>query len=394
MTTIIKRNIGRKIMEDAGFFPAITLMGPRQSGKTTLCRMLFPNHACVSLEEPDVRSFATEDPRGFLDQLPDGAIIDEVQHVPSLLSYLLVRIDNDPQPGRWILVSSQNLLLLESVTQSLAGRTAVHHLLPLTRQEVSRFPKHPLSLEESLLFGSYPAIFHRKESATDWYESHISDTIERDVGSIANIGDLAQFQRFLGLCAGRTSLLVNHSGIADDCGVSQSTIKSWLNILQTGFIAFQLPAFHAKLRKRLIKVPKLHFFDSGLLCSLLGIHRAEQLHTHPLRSSIFKSWVVSEAVKQRNNLGRSRGLAFYKDSSGGEADLVIDDNSPTCLLNTRYSRTPSLTMFKGTDRARDHLSEITPSLDAAVIYGGDQVQTWSNGQLIPWDQLDSVIGLF
>ena len=250
---MIERDLAQELIRAARQFPSITLTGPRQSGKTTLCRAVFSDHPYTTLEAPDIRALATEDPRGFLAQFPTGAIIDEVQRVPDLLSYLQGIIDADPEPGRWVLTGSQNLSLLESVSQSLAGRTAVHHLLPLSRSEIVRFDLYPKSLEESLFAGAFPRIFDRDLDPTDWLRSYVATYIERDVRTISNVGDLPTFQRFVELCAGRTAQLVNYSSLADDCGVSQPTAKTWLGILETGFLTFRLPAFHANLRKRLNK---------------------------------------------------------------------------------------------------------------------------------------------
>ena len=303
---LIDRDLAPNLVRAASQLPAMTLTGPRQSGKTTLCRALFPQHPYVTLEAPDVRAFAMEDPRAFLAQFPKGAVIDEVQRVPDLLSYLQGIIDADPAPGRWILTGSQNLSLLESVSQSLAGRTAVHHLLPLTRGEVGRFDRPPKSLEETLFAGGYPRIFDRNLDPVEWLRSYVATYLERDVRTISNVGDLATFQRFIELCAGRTAQLLNYSSLANDCAISQPSAKAWLSILEASFIASRLPAFHANLRKRIVKMPKLFFYDTGLVCWLLGIRTPEQLRSHPLRGPIFETWVVSEIVKHRTKPGRDR----------------------------------------------------------------------------------------
>ena len=237
----IKRDLTPFLIEAAKTWPAVTLTGPRQSGKTTLCRALFPHHPYETLEAPDVRAFAIEDPRSFLAQFPDGALLDEVQRVPGLLSYLQGIIDEERAPGHWILTGSQNLALLESVSQSLSGRTAVFNLLPLTRGEMVRFPNAPETLDETLLSGSYPAIFDKSHKPADWLRSYIATYFERDVRSISNVGDLTAFQRFVTLCAGRTGQLLNFSSLAGDCGISQPTAKAWFSILETGYIAFRLP---------------------------------------------------------------------------------------------------------------------------------------------------------
>ena len=399
---MIVRDLAPKLIGAATQAPAITLTGPRQSGKTTLCRSVFSRHPYVTLEAPDTRAFAAEDPRAFLAQFPEGAIIDEVQRAPDLLSYLQGIIDDDPTPGRWILSGSQNLSLLESVSQSLAGRTAIHHLLPLTYGEVTRFAQHPTSLDETLFAGSYPRIFDRQLDPADWLRSYVATYLERDVRTITNVGDLATFQRFVELCAGRTAQLINYSSLANDCGISQPSAKAWLGILEASFIVFRLQAFHANLRKRLVKMPKLYFYDTGLICWLLGIREPVQLRSHPLRGSIFETWVVSETIKHRTNLGKAGGLSFYRDSNGAEVDLIIEQQDNIILVEAKSSVTASSSLFTSTKRVRRHFEHLPRSCDAAVVYGGDQFQRYGDGQLIPWRMLraaslpdsDHVISVF
>ena len=367
--------------------PSVTLTGPRQSGKTTLCRAAFPKHGYVSLEAPDARAFASEDPRAFLGQYPDGVIVDEVQRVPELLSYIQVIIDEARLPGRWVLTGSQNLLLAESVSQSLAGRTAVHHLLPLTRGEVVRFPEHPRTLEEAMLAGGYPRIFDEGLDPSEWLRSYAATYVERDVRAISRVGDLATFQRFVELCAGRTSQLLNYSALANDCGISQPTARAWLGVLEASYIVFQLPPFHSNLGKRLVKMPKLHFYDTGLACWLIGIRTPEQLRTHPLRGALFETWVVSEIAKRRMNLGETRGLCFYRNRDGAEADLLVEHASGVTLVEAKSSETPSSSLLAGARRVRRHLEDAGIACETVAAYGGSEAQERTDGRLVPWDRL-------
>jgi predicted AAA+ superfamily ATPase len=383
---MIKRNLTDRVKAAAAVFPALTITGPRQSGKSTLCRAIFPNHPYANLEALDVRSLALADPRAFLAQFPDGAVIDEVQRCPDLPSYIQGLIDQDPAPGRWILTGSQNLTLSESVSQSLAGRTAVLHLLPLSYDEICRFKTHPKSLDEVLFAGGYPAIFDRKFSPADWLASYAATYIERDVRTISNVGDLIAFQRFVQLCAGRTGQLLNFSALASDCGIAQPTAKAWLSVLETSFMTFRLPPWRTGVRKRLIKMPKLHFYDTGLLCWLLGIREVDHLRSHPLRGAIFETWVVSEIVKQRANRGEYGGMYFYRDRQGLEADLVVADGPRLSVVEAKVGQTPSGEMFDTVHRVRDVL-EAVGEIAALAVYGGQAAQRRSDGTLLPWREI-------
>lgn len=383
---MIDRDILPVLKRAALSAPAVTLTGPRQSGKTTLCRAAFPEHPYVNLERPDTREFASDDPRAFLAQYPAGAIVDEVQRFPELASYLQVEIDDDPSPGRWILTGSHNLSLLQSTSQSLAGRTEVHYLLPLGYGEVVRFQGHPTTLDETLFTGGYPRILDRELNPSDWLRSYVATYIERDVRTLSAVGDLSTFQRFVELCAGRTGQLLNFSSLADDCGVSQPTARRWVSILEASFIAFRMFPFHSNLRKRLIRMPKLHFYDSGLVCWLLGIRDPGQLRTHPLRGQIFESWVASELVKRQMNQGETSTLSFYRDRDNAEVDFIIERPSGLILIEAKSSQTPSGSLLSGIRRVRRHLEGSRP-VQGMVVYGGTEVQSRSEGTLVPWNRL-------
>lgn len=389
MNIIIDRDLAPRIIAAAQTFPAVTLTGPRQSGKSTLCRALFPEHAYTNLEAPDVREFAISDPRGFLAQFADGAVLDEVQRAPELVSYLQPLIDEDPRAGRWILTGSQNLALLESVSQSLAGRTAILNLLPLSRPEVMRFANAPGGLDEVMFAGGYPRIFEQSITPSDWLSAYVGTYVERDVRTVSNVGDLVAFQRFLELCAGRTGQLVNYSNLAGDCGISQPTAKAWLSVLETCFIVFRLPAWSGNVRKRLVKMPKLHFYDTGLVCWLLGLRSAEQLRRHPLRGAIFETWVVSEILKHRANAGERGGLYFYRDQNAVEADLLVERAGRLALLEVKAGQTVTRDMVSPALRIGEVLANLADSRPY-LVYGGDAAQRRQDVTVLPWRQLQEV----
>ena len=316
-------------------------------------------------------------------------MLDEVHRVPDLLSYLQGLIDADPVPGRWILSGSQNLSLIESVSQSLAGRTAVHHLLPLSWDETRRFPGCPAGLDETLFTGGYPRIFDRSLNPSEWLRSYVATYVERDVRAIVRVGDLSTFQRFVELCAGRTAQLLNYSSLAGDCGISQPTAKAWFSILEASFIAFHLPPFQANLRKRLAKMPKLYFYDTGLACWLLGIREPRQLRAHPLRGPLFETWVVSEVLKHRTHRSRSGGLSFYRDSRGGEVDLVVNEPDLLTLIEAKSAATPNSSLLNVARRVRRSIVGLRPRCDLVLVYGGEAHQQRTDSRLIPWRMVRS-----
>ena len=384
---MIQRDLADKLRATARAAPAVTLTGPRQSGKSTLCRMVFPNHAYTNLEAPDVRAFAAQDPRGFLGQFRAGAVIDEIQRVPELTSYLQGMIDADPKHGRWILTGSKSLTMMESVSQSLAGRTGVLHLMPLARSEVRRFRRPPKSLDEAMFTGGYPRILDQRLAPSEWLGSYVRTYVERDVRLISNIGDLGTFQRFVQLCASRTAQLLNLSSLALDAGISQPTAKTWLSILEATFLAFRLQPYFASLGKRLIKTPKLHFIDAGLVCWLLGIRDPEQLRLHPLRGSIFETWIVSEILKHRLNRGEHAGLYFYRDRHGLEADVVIEDGRKITVVEAKAGQTATSDMVNAGRPVAETLAR-AGKVQRIVAFGGQASQKRTDVEILSWDALD------
>jgi predicted AAA+ superfamily ATPase len=376
-------------------YPVVTLTGPRQSGKTTLARMTFPRNDYVNLESPSEREFAASDPVGFLARHPGGVILDEIQRAPDLPSYIQTLVDLDPTPGRFLLTGSQNLGIVESVSQSLAGRTALLELLPLELEEIRRFPEAPNDLASTLWSGGYPRIHERKLDPRQWLEDYAATYLERDVRSVLNVGDLVAFQAFLRLCAGRVGQLLNLASLASDSGLSQPTARRWLSVLEAGFIAFRLPPFHANLAKRLVKTPKLYFYDSGLVASLLGIDAPEQLATHPLRGAIFEGWVVSEVLKWHRHRARRPHLFFYQERGRTEIDLVIEEGADLTLVEVKAGQTPSSSFFSAFSAFEKRLNERADArwrvARRYVVYAGREAQARSAGVLVPWADLPATL---
>lgn len=363
----------------------MTLTGPRQAGKTTLCRTAFPRLPYANLEAPDERAAAVEDPRGFLARFPRGVILDEVQHVPALLSYLQGIVDADRRAGRFILTGSQHFGLLASVSQSLAGRSAVMHLLPLTHDEVRSFPKAPAGLLPTLVAGGYPAIHDRGVRPGEWLSSYAATYVERDVRQVLNVGDLAAFQSFMRLCAGRSGQVVNLSAMGADIGISHNTARAWLSVLEAGYVVFRVPPFHRNVNKRLTKSPKLYFHDTGLLCWLLGIRSASDLENHPLRGAIFETWVVSEILKARANAAEPADLYFYSEQGRTEVDLVIDTGSQLVAVEVKAGQTIVPEFFKGLDRLAAAVGDVP--LDRVLVHGGSASHAHRGARVVPWDAL-------
>lgn len=368
-------------------FKAVAIVGPRQSGKTTLARSVFPTMLYVSMENPDIRRFSMEDPRGFLDQYKEGAIFDEAQRVPELFSYLQQILDEKPAKGQFILTGSNNFLLQENISQSLAGRIGYLYLLPFSHEEAEKAAQKVFTVEEALFYGGYPPIFDNQVPPEKWLPNYIATYIERDVRQIKNISNLNLFERFLKLCAGRIGQLLNMNSLAIEAGVDNKTIASWLSVLESSFIIHLLKPHHQNFNKRLVKMPKLYFCDTGLVCSLLGITKIEQLSLHPLKGSLFENYIIGELIKDRYNKNIPFDLYFWRDNTGNEMDVVIDKGTHLYPIEIKAGKTVTSDYFKNLQ----FWKKITGSDEGSIIYAGDMLQKRSNGiNVIPWNTLQEL----
>lgn len=389
---MIERNLLTMLRIVASQYPIVTLTGPRQSGKTTLCRSAFPSKKYVSLEPLDVRDYATRDPRGFLAEHRDGAVVDEVQHVPGLLTYLQTEVDERGEPGRFVLTGSQNLALLQGVTESLAGRTAVLHLLPPSLDELRRFNAPPATLFDTLWMGAYPRIHDRHVPADRWLADYVTTYVQRDVRSVLGVTDLAAFAGFVRLVAGRTGQVLNLSALGADAGVSHNTAKAWLSVLEASFLVLRLPPWHRNLGKQVTKAPKLHVLDSGLVCHLLGIREPGQLAAHPLRGAIFESWVTTEVFKARLHAGLPPDLFHFREHKGHEVDLVVEGASRVWLTEAKSGATAQQDMLAPLERLATIAAAGSGNrpIEQRLVYGGDIVQRRSTVEVLPWSSVADV----
>ncbi len=388
-----QRLLRLKLMKLAKSFPAIAIMGPRQSGKTTLAKTLFKNYDYVSLENFDERIAAENDPRGFLENFLKGVILDEIQKVPKLFSYLQGIIDQNNIPGKFILTGSHNFLLHEKITQTLAGRVAIQRLLPLSLEEIKKKKKLGENWENLAFNGFYPFLFAKKTKPVDFYSSYLQTYVERDVRDIKNIGNLSDFQRFLKLCAGRVGQLLNISSLALDTGISHTTAKTWLSLLEASFIVYLLKPHYKNFNKRLVKMPKLYFYDTGLLSFLLNLKSAKQLKSHFAYGSIFENFIIMEIIKNSFNKGETaNNLYFWRDNSGHEIDLIIEKANKFLSIEIKASKTGNKTFF-------DHLTfwqKISGEKEenSFVIYAGDRNFKLKSGQQIGWKNLSRMTSVF
>lgn len=380
-----------KLRDAATQLPVVALLGPRQSGKTTLARATFPHHTYVSLEELDNRDLALTDPRAFLSHFRgrEGMIIDEIQYAPLLMSYIQTIVDQENIPGFFIITGSHNILLNQAILQSLAGRVALCTLLPLTIGELVSAQLASASLDVMMQKGLYPRVYSPRVNSNEWCNDYITTYIERDVRQIQNIINLSDFKRFIQLCAGRIGQLLNVSSLANDCGISQATAHSWLSLLEASYIIFLLQPHYQNFSRRLVKTQKLYFYDTGLVCSLLGIESAEQLFAHYLRGNLFECFIISDFIKQQYNNRKSPNIYFWRDNHGHEVDCVIEKGTKLIPIEIKAGSTVNSNFFDGL-MYWNKLAEQDP-ITGYVIYGGSDLMKRTKGTVVGWQSVGSIL---
>lgn len=379
---MIQRLAKKELLELSTQFKSVAVIGPRQSGKTTLTKSVFPDKPYVSLENPDTRYFAEDDPRGFLSQFPAGAILDEAQRTPNLFSYLQQILDESSSPGKFIITGSNNFLLQESIVQSLAGRIAYIKLLPFSIPELKAANIISNDVNEFLIKGGYPPIYDQNIPSYKWHQNYIQTYLEKDVRQIKNITNLSLFERFLRLCAGRVGQLLNMNSLGIEVGVDSKTVASWIGILESSFVIYRLKPHHQNFNKRVVKMPKLYFYDTGLAAALLGIQNDSQLDTHPIKGSLFENMIVVEMLKCRFNLGLSDNIFFWRDNVGNEIDVLVDDGGKLLPIEIKAGKTINSDYFKGIN----FWNKLTSSRGGQIIYAGNEKQSRSNDiNIFPWN---------
>jgi predicted AAA+ superfamily ATPase len=385
---MIARTLEKKLKSLAKAFPVVTVTGPRQSGKTTLVRHAFPDFAYVSLEDADTREFAVSDPRGFLASHNRGLVIDEAQRSPELFSYIQGVVDASGRPGRFILSGSQNFLLHEKISQSLAGRTAILRLLPLAMEEILKPGDRHDGYAPLMHKGFYPRLYASKIRPQDWYPAYIQTYVERDVRLLKNITDLDLFQKFVRLCAGRIGQLLNLSALGADAGINHNTARAWISLLEASYIVFLLRPHHQNFRKRLVKSPKLYFFDTGLASYLLGIRSASDIVNHHMRGPLFESMIITELLKYRYHRGLEPDGFFWRDKIGHEIDYVIDEGGQLTGIEIKSGRTLGSDFFAGLEYWQSISGQTADR--SFLIYGGAKEESRTVGRVLPWSQTTDV----
>lgn len=389
--TFVHRTSENILQDLAGKYPVITITGPRQSGKTTLCRKVFAHREYANLESPDIRQFAIDDPRGFLAQYPDGAVFDEIQRAPGLVSYVQGIVDQEKKNGLFILTGSQQFEVSNTINQSLAGRTALVKLLPFSIQEIQS--AFPLPDADGLLYqGFYPRIWDKKLNPTQALGDYFETYIERDLRQLIAIKDLHSFQRFIKLCAGRIGQLLNISSLANDTGISHTTARNWLSLLEASYIIFLLQPYHRNISKRLVKSPKIYFYDVGLASFLLGIENKKQISRDPLRGNLFENMVIAEALKYRYHHGKRSNLYFYRDSKGNEVDLLFVSGSDVFPVEIKAGMTITRDYFNGLKYFAQLFPDNIPR-GSGIVYGGEEAQQRTDVSIMPIKSLTDLFDM-
>jgi predicted AAA+ superfamily ATPase len=384
---MIQRKAKKKLIQLASKFKAVAVTGARQTGKTTLIKEVFRDKPYVSLENLDMRNFALEDPRGFLSTYPNGAVLDEVQRTPNLFSYLQEILDNSKVKGLFILSGSNNFLLQQSISQSLSGRIGYINLLPFSIAELSKAKLLPDSDDELLVKGFYPPVYDQDIPVVDWCPNYIRTYIEKDVRQIKNINDLIVFEKFVRLLAGRTGQELNSNSISIEVGIDIKTIQSWIGILESSFIIYLLKPHYNNYNKTIIKRPKLYFYDTSIVCSLLGIQNAQQMSNYPLRGAIFETMVINEFVKKRTNAAMPINLFYWREKTGHEIDLIMDNGGDLLPIEIKSGQTINSEFFRNID----YWCKLSGTTKSVLMYAGDQKQKRSNGtDVMNWRELISL----
>lgn len=384
---MIFRNILSAIQDIGKFYPVLALTGPRQSGKTTLLKTLFPDYEYISLEDPNVRGFALRDPQAFLEKYNNKVILDEVQRTPDLFSYIQTRLDASGLMGQYILSGSQNFLMMRVITQSLAGRVALFKLLPFDFKELQSGDWLPSDYNEMIVKGGYPALYSRGTPASSYFSNYIETYVERDINELVNVKDTRLFRNFLRLCAGRVGQQLNHSNLANETGVSIPTVNSWLSILESSYILYQLPPFFKNFNKRIVKSPKLYFYDTGLASYLLGERKAENLTMSPFKGPLFENLIINEYLKQNYNGQQNKEFYYWRDSNGNEVDLLVSNGNGFDAVEIKATQTLTENIFKGLDYLTNVGGETIKR--KVLVYGGTESQKRTHYQVWAWKDLKS-----
>lgn len=382
---MIPRQAAAVLQQLALGYPILAITGPRQAGKTTLAQSTFPHKRYVSLEDPDERAFAEEDPRGFLGRFPDGAILDEAQRCPALFSYLQTRVDAEKRMGQFVLTGSQQFGLLSNITQTLAGRVGMVQLLPFSLQELQQGNVPIVGLNDLMWRGMYPPIHDRMLAPEHWFANYVMTYIERDVRQIIEVQNLSLFQRFIKLCAARCGQLLNMSSLASDCGVSHGTVRAWISVLEAGYVVFLLQPHHQNFGKRLVKTPKLYFVDTGLAAFLLGIRDPEHLSIHSARGALFENFVISELLKRRYNQGLPSNLYFWRNNTGDEVDVVIEQGEKLMPVEIKSGQTFTTDFLTGLNKWTRFAGDA--ALAPQLVYGGEENMTRNGVTIQSWRRM-------